>query len=137
MLALAEGIVHEEHRLIPNSRGRLTVRVRLYPGPGEPLDEWPPAPQSREILDVRRGANVSQSELAATRRCDAVSDSTLGERQARASRAGDRPFAKRSTPSRVRRLRPEADACHAQAGPRSLSSWPSTRAAPRASCAPA
>lgn len=63
-LALAEGIVHEEHRLIPDTRGRLTVRVRLYPGPGAPLDELPPPPEGRDILDVRRHVNVSQGELA-------------------------------------------------------------------------
>ncbi len=63
-LALAEGIVHEEHRLISDRRGRSTVRVRLYPGPAVSIGEWPAAPEGPEILALRRAANVSQGELA-------------------------------------------------------------------------
>lgn len=63
-LALTEGIVHVEHRLIPDRRGRPIVRKRLYPGPGESSEEWPLAPEAQEIVEVRRAANVTQSELA-------------------------------------------------------------------------
>ena len=63
-LALVDGLLHEEHQLTRDSRGRPMVRVRLYPGPSKPVEALPSAPAGQEILEIRRRAGASQRELA-------------------------------------------------------------------------